>query len=165
MFLCHFSRLKGRLNSALCVGSNRSKNVEYTYTWQESLAPPLYPAHIISSYMTTLMPLLLCHRSHCRLSIMGTSTAWRVFGRSLDPGKMRNGKKKSINKLDPRTSFRFLRPLQLWEQLKLSNGSSSVSSYILISNKSMCFSYSSTSTKFNARLNKYILEERIITCL
>lgn len=61
-----------------------SKNTKLL-TWHESLPPLRYPAHIISSYITTLMPLLLCHLSHKRLSMTGTSTACNVFGLSLDP--------------------------------------------------------------------------------
>ena len=47
---------------------------------QESLPPKEYPAHNISGYKTTFIPLFLCNISHSLFSISGTSTTCNTLG-------------------------------------------------------------------------------------
>lgn len=49
--------------------------------------------------MTTLIPFERCHLSQMRLSITGTSTAWSVFGRNLEPKMFNENSVSRKNKL------------------------------------------------------------------
>ena len=49
--------------------------------WQASLPPSLCPAHIISSWMRTVMPAAACHCSHTALPTVTTCAVCSTWGR------------------------------------------------------------------------------------